>query len=92
MAHNTWERTGAERRADAYQEARDALLLGQQVYNRRTELGLSQAELAERAGMTQPQVSRLETGGVTPTLALLRRLARALDADLNVTFTPHAAA
>ncbi|MEU4539027.1 MULTISPECIES: helix-turn-helix domain-containing protein [unclassified Streptosporangium] len=92
MAHSTWERTGAERRADAYQEAREALLLGQQVYNRRTELGLSQAELAERAGMTQPQVSRLETGGVTPTLALLRRLAKALDADLNVTFTPHAAA
>ncbi|MER6831688.1 helix-turn-helix domain-containing protein [Streptosporangium sp. NPDC000563] len=91
-AHNTWERTGAERRADVYQEAREALLLGQQVYNRRTELGLSQAELAERAGMTQPQVARLETGGGTPTLALLRRLARALDAELNVTFTPHAAA
>lgn len=63
MAHSTWERTGAERRADAYQEAREALLLGQQVYNRRMELGLSQAELAERVGMTQPQVSRLETGG-----------------------------
>ncbi|MEV4184589.1 helix-turn-helix domain-containing protein [Streptosporangium canum] len=92
MDHSTWERTGAERRADAYQEAREALLLGQQVYNRRTELGLSQAELAERAGMTQPQVSRLETGGVTPTLALLRRLAKALDAELNVTFKPHAAA
>ncbi|MET8337142.1 helix-turn-helix domain-containing protein [Streptosporangium canum] len=92
MDHSKWERTGAERRADAYQEAREALLLGQQVYNRRTELGLSQTELAERAGMTQPQVSRLETGGVTPTLALLRRLAKALDAELNVTFKPHAAA
>ncbi|MEU8386285.1 helix-turn-helix transcriptional regulator [Streptosporangium sp. NPDC048865] len=92
MAHSTWERTGAERRADAYQEAHEALLLGQQVHNRRTELGLSQAEPAERAGMTQQQVSRLETGGVTPTPALLRRLAKALDAELNVTFTPHAAA
>ncbi|MDP9849226.1 helix-turn-helix domain-containing protein [Streptosporangium lutulentum] len=92
MAHTEWERAGAERRADAYQEAREALLLGQRVYDRRTELGLSQAELAERAGMTQPQVSRLETGGVTPTLPLLRRLAKALDAELNVTFTPHTAA
>ncbi|WP_326825450.1 helix-turn-helix domain-containing protein [Streptosporangium sp. NBC_01639] len=92
MAHRTWERTGAERRAEAYQEAREALLLGQQVYSRRVELGLSQAELAERAGMTQPQVSRLETGGVTPTLALLRRLAGALDAELSVVFKPHAAA
>ncbi|MEV6867428.1 helix-turn-helix domain-containing protein [Streptosporangium subroseum] len=92
MTHAKWERTGAERRADAYEEAREALLLGQRVYNRRVELGLSQAELAERAGMTQPQVSRPETGGITPTLTLLRRLARALDAELNVTFTPHAAA
>ncbi|WP_371783199.1 helix-turn-helix domain-containing protein [Streptosporangium subroseum] len=92
VTHAKWERTGAERRADAYEEAREALLLGQRVYDRRMELGLSQAELAERAGMTQPQVSRLETGGVTPTLTLLRRLARALDAELNVTFTPHAAA
>jgi transcriptional regulator with XRE-family HTH domain len=92
VAHTKWERTGAELRADAYQEAREALLLGQRVYDRRVELGLSQVELAERAGMTQPQVSRLETGGVTPTLTLLRRLAKALDAELNVTFTPHVAA
>ncbi|MFB9450783.1 helix-turn-helix domain-containing protein [Dactylosporangium vinaceum] len=30
------------------------------VYDRRTELGLTQGELAERAGMSQPQLSRLE--------------------------------
>ena len=83
MAHNTWERTGAERRADACQEAREALLLGQRVCNRHTELGLSQAEPAERTGMTKPQVSRLETGGVAPSPAPLRRLAKALDADLK---------
>ncbi|WP_327102501.1 helix-turn-helix domain-containing protein [Nonomuraea glycinis] len=41
--------------------------LGQLVYDRRVALGLSQTELAERAGMTQSQVSRLETaGGNTP--------------------------
>jgi hypothetical protein len=41
-------------------EARAALLLGQMVYDRRTELGLTQGERAERADMTQPQLSRLE--------------------------------
>jgi transcriptional regulator with XRE-family HTH domain len=56
--------------------------------------------LAERAGMTQPQISRIEGGDTVPTLPLLRRLAKALDASLNlalddneshVKFTGHAA-
>lgn len=81
-------------------EIRMAFDLGQAVYDRRIALGLSQTELAKRAGMTQPQVSKLELGGTVPTLPLLARLARALDASLNialdgdtstVVFTPHAA-
>lgn len=81
-------------------DARLAGDLGQAVHDRRTELGLSQTELAERAGMTQPQVSRMEGGDTVPTLPLLRRLAKALDGtlklsidegDSHVTFTPHAA-
>lgn len=51
--------------------------LGRIVHDRRTELGLSQAELAERCGMKQPQISRFEAGGTVPTLPMLRRLARA---------------
>jgi transcriptional regulator with XRE-family HTH domain len=87
--HVRWERTGADEHTDAYEEARAALLLGQLVYDRRTALGLTQAELAERAGMTQPQLSRLESGGATPTVPLLRRLAAALDAELDISFKPH---
>jgi transcriptional regulator with XRE-family HTH domain len=87
--HSRWERTGAEQHNAAYEEARAALLLGQMVYDRRTELGLTQGELAERAGMTQPQLSRLESGGATPTVPLLTRLAAALDAELDITFRPH---
>jgi ribosome-binding protein aMBF1 (putative translation factor) len=85
---------------EEYVDARLAGDLGQAVYDRRIELGLSRTELAERAGMTQPQVSRTEGGDTVPTLPLLRRLAKALDGTLNlvmndgdssVTFTPHAA-
>ncbi|GIH02722.1 hypothetical protein Rhe02_07890 [Rhizocola hellebori] len=88
--HVVWERTGAQEHAAAYEEARAALLLGQMVHDRRVELGLTQAELAERAGMTQPQLSRLESGGATPTVPLLARLATALNADLDIAFRPHA--
>ena len=51
--------------------------------------------------MTQPQISNLELGGTMPTLPLLARLARALDAALSleldgdtsrVAFTAHAPA
>lgn len=87
--HVRWERSGADEHAAAYEEARAALLLGQMVYDRRTALKLTQAELAERAGMTQPQLSRLESGGATPTVPLLARLAAALDAELDITFRPH---
>lgn len=88
--HVRWERTGADEHAAAYEEARAALLLGQMVHDRRMELGLTQAELAGRAGMTQPQLSRLESGGATPTVPLLARLAAALSADLDISFRPHA--
>jgi transcriptional regulator with XRE-family HTH domain len=54
-------------------------------------LGLSQTELASRAGMTQPALSRLEAGGVVPTIPLLERISTALDADLIVEIAPHAA-
>jgi len=63
--------------------------LGRLVHDRRIELGLSQAELAEWCGMKQPQISRFEGGGTVPTLPLLRRLADALGADLTIRLTPH---
>jgi transcriptional regulator with XRE-family HTH domain len=38
--------------------------------------------------MTQPALSRLEAGGVVPTIPLLERISAALDADLIVEIAP----
>jgi predicted nucleotidyltransferase/DNA-binding XRE family transcriptional regulator len=40
----------------------------------RTNAALSQAELAERVGTSQPALARYETGAATPTLLTLERL------------------
>ena len=46
-------------------------------------VGLTQAELAERCGIDQGDVSRIERGSVNPTARTLQRLADALDAKLQ---------
>ena len=85
------ERRGSEEYRQGYAEARRAVLIGQAVRERRLALDLSQTELATRAGMTQPALSRLEAGGVVPTIPLLERISMALDAELIVDIAPHAA-
>lgn len=87
----TQERRGSDEYRQGYAEARRAFLIGQAVRERRLALGLSQTELATRADMTQPALSRLEAGGVVPTIPLLERISTALDADLVVEISPHAA-
>jgi HTH-type transcriptional regulator/antitoxin HipB len=94
--HVSYEEIAAARRGSAeyregYDEARRAFLIGQAVRERRVALGLSQTEVAARAGMSQPALSRLEAGGTVPTIPILERIALALETELIVTFGPHAA-
>jgi transcriptional regulator with XRE-family HTH domain len=83
---------GSAEAASGRIELRYALALGQAVRDRRLALGLSQAEVARRADMTQPQVSRIESGDTVPTLPLLERLARALESELDIHVVPGSAA
>jgi predicted transcriptional regulator len=46
---------------------------------KRTELGLTQNELAERADVSQPLIARIEGGDVDPRLSTLRRIVNALE-------------
>ncbi|RAY16215.1 XRE family transcriptional regulator [Actinomadura craniellae] len=72
----------------AYEAARIRFELGEAVRLRREELGLTQAQLAERAGLKQPAVARFEAGGTMPTIPMLERLAEALEMRLSVRFQP----
>ncbi len=54
----------------------------------RTERNLSQRDLAELLDMKQPQVARLESSDVNPSLATLARLAGALGAEFAISVSP----
>jgi HTH-type transcriptional regulator / antitoxin HipB len=71
-----------------YEQARLRYELAEAVRLRREELGWSQRQLAQRAGMSQSGVARFEAGGTTPTLPLLQRLAQALGLTLTVSLGP----
>ena len=71
-----------------YRAARLAYELGRSVRQLREQRDRSQTALADNAGMTQSAVARVEGGGTVPSLPVLDRLARALDADLVVHLTP----
>lgn len=73
---------------EAYQATRLRYELAEAIRARREELGWSQRQLAERAGMTQPGIARFEAGGTTPTLPLLERLATALGLTLTISLDP----
>ena len=61
-----------------------------QLIDLRIKRGLSQRKLAERAGMQQPTIARLE-GGQPASLQTLRRVAEALGADVKVSLVPRQA-
>ncbi|MGH7582312.1 MAG: helix-turn-helix domain-containing protein [Gemmatimonadales bacterium] len=56
----------------------------QLVATARRQARLTQQQLAERAGTSQPAVARLERGGGSPSLATVRRLVNAAGFDLRV--------
>ena len=98
--HTRWVRPPDQAEDPERIAIREALAFGKAVFDQRRTLGLSVAELAARAELTVDDVECIEEGGTEPTIALLRRLAAALDSDVHLTaghdlgsvwFEPHAA-
>mgnify|MGYP000429444094 CR=1 FL=1 len=54
----------------------------------RISQNLTQKELAERTGINQADISKLENGTRNPSLKLLKRLADGMGMDLKLVFTP----
>lgn len=51
---------------------------------------LSQKELSELTGIAQGDISKLENGKGNPTLEILNRIAKAMNAEVKIEFVRHA--
>jgi predicted transcriptional regulator len=52
----------------------------------RIEQNLTQKELAEKAGIRQSNISRIENGNCSPTIATLQLIARGMGKTLHIEF------
>ena len=63
--------------------------VAQLIYDARTAAGLTQAQLAELIGTSQPTITRLEDADYEGhSLAMLQRIAAALHRPLQISFGP----
>lgn len=54
----------------------------------RTKQNMTQKELAERSGIRQSNISRIEKGTSSPNISTLQKLAEGLGMNLQVRFVP----
>ncbi len=90
-----WSESRAKHLSDpevraAYDALEPEYTLIRELIDLRIKRGLSQRELARRAGMQQPTLARVESGK-TASLRTLRRVADALNADVRVSIVPRQA-
>ena len=58
----------------------------QAMIDARNQKGLTQRELSERTGITQADISRIESGTRNPSLSMVKRLANGLGMRLKLEF------
>lgn len=72
----------------AFRQEHDALepefAVARQLIEARTRAGLTQQELADRMGTTQPVIARLESGRQKPTTKTLERFAKATGSKVEI--------
>lgn len=69
-----------------YDKLQPEFALIEAVLKARKERGLTQKELASKMGTKQTAISRLEAGRANPSVAFLKKLARALNTSLEINF------
>jgi DNA-binding XRE family transcriptional regulator len=96
VSHKHEEFLAKARSRKGFAEAYDSLELeyevASQMLKARARAGLTQDAVAERMGTTKSAISRLESAGKhAPSLATLKRYAKAVGCDLKVKLVPHKA-
>ena len=71
---------------EALQPERDITM---SIIRARKAAGLTQAELYQKTGISQADISRLENGSRNPSLALLNRIAEAMNSTIKIEFVPN---
>jgi len=74
--------------ATAYEELQPEMNVIRAIIDARLSRNLTQKDLADRTGIAQAEISRIENGIRNPSVKLLQRLADGMGMVLNVTFTP----
>ena|SRR3989344_4291791 len=70
----------------AYQDLEPEYQLAKSLVEFRIKKKLSQAELAEKADMKQPVISRIESMKSLPSVSTLKKISQALDEPLLIRF------
>ncbi|MBQ3611396.1 MAG: helix-turn-helix transcriptional regulator [Firmicutes bacterium] len=71
-----------------YEELQPELDIIRAIADARISQNLTQKELADRTGINQADISKLENGSRNPSLNLLKRLAEGMDMTLHLEFVP----
>jgi ribosome-binding protein aMBF1 (putative translation factor) len=82
--HTSWKVPPEHREDPEYRAAGRRMDFAQAVYDRRSALGWSTAELADRADMSEEDIESIEESGVDPTLELIEQLAAALESGARI--------
>ena len=91
ILHNIFIKDDPKRLA-SLEEEREKLDIAGQIYDLRTQAGLSQAQLAKLVGTTQSAISRLEDADYSGhSFNMLRRIASALHCRVEVRLVPEKA-
>lgn len=74
-----------------WESLQPALVVAQAMIDAREHSGMTQQQLAEKTGIAQGDISKLEKGFANPSVRTLQRLARGMGMTLKIEFQPNAA-
>ena len=74
--------------AAAYEEIQPEMDIIRAIIDARISQNMTQKELAEKTGINQTEISRLENGNRNPSIKLLQRLADGMGMTLKISFIP----